>query len=107
MSTRQSYVYIMTNRSKVLYTGVTSDLTPRVYEHKEKLVEGFTKRYNLTMLVYYEAGNDIRAAIQRGKQIKGWLRRRKIELIESMNPQWDDLSKEWYQGTVDSSLRSG
>ena len=107
MSTRQSYVYIMTNRSKVLYTGVTSDLTPRVYEHKEKLVEGFTKRYNLTMLVYYEAGNDIRAAIQREKQIKGWLRRRKIELIESMNPQWDDLSKEWYQGTVDSSLRSG
>ena len=107
MSTHQSYVYIMTNRSKVLYTGVTSDLTRRVYEHKEKLVEGFTKRYNLTMLVYYEAGDDISAAIQREKQIKGWLRRRKIELIESMNPQWNDLSNEWHQGIVDPSPRSG
>ena len=97
----------MTNRSKVLYIGVTSDLTRRVYQHKKKLVDGFTKRYNLTRLVYYEAGDDIRSAIQREKQIKGWLRSRKIELIEAMNPQWDDLSEEWYQDNVDPSLRSG
>ena len=107
MSASQSYVYIMTNRSKVLYIGVTSDLTRRVYQHKKKLVVGFTKRYNLTRLVYYEAGDDIRPAIQREKQIKGWLRSRKFELIEAMNPQWDDLSEEWYQDKVDPSLRSG
>ena len=107
MSTHLSYVYIMTNRSKVLYIGVTSDLTRRVYQHKKKLVDRFTKRYNLTKLVYYEAGDDIRSAIQREKQIKGWLRSRKIELIEAMNPQWDDLSEEWYLDKVDPSLRSG
>jgi putative endonuclease len=107
MSTRESYVYIMTNRSRVLYTGVTSNLTRRVYQHKKKLVEGFTKRYNLTRLVYYEAGDDIRSAIQREKQIKGWLRKRKIELIESINPNWDDLSEEWYGDKIDPSLRSG
>ena len=97
----------MTNRSRVLYTGVTSNLTRRVYQHKKKLVEGFTKRYNLTRLVYYEAGDDIRSAIQREKQIKGWLRKRKIELIESINPNWDDLSEEWYGDKIDPSLRSG
>ena len=107
MATRESYVYIMTNRSRVLCTGVTSNLTRRVYQHKKKLVEGFTKRYNLTRLVYYEAGDDIRSAIQREKQIKGWLRKRKIELIESINPNWDDLSEEWYGDKIDPSLRSG
>ena len=107
MRSRQSYVYIMSNRSKTLYTGVTNDLERRVYEHKQKLVEGFTKRYNLTKLVYYEAGDDIRTAIQREKQIKGWLRKRKISLIESVNPQWDDLSDGWYGREVDPSLHSG
>ena len=96
MSMRQSYVYIMTNRSKVLYTGVTSDLARRVYQHKQRLVEGFTNKYNLTKLVFYEAGDDIRTAIQREKQIKGWLRKRKVQLIESVNPDWADLSEEWY-----------
>ena len=107
MSTRESYVYVMSNRSKILYTGVTSGLARRVYQHKQKLVEGFTKKYNLTKLVYYEAGDDIRSAIQREKQIKGWLRRRKIDLIESVNPQWDDLSDGWYDSDPDPSLRSG
>ena len=107
MSTRQSYVYIMTNRSKVLYTGVTNDLVRRIYQHKQKLVEGFTKKYNLTKLVYYEAGDDIRTAIQREKQLKGWLRNRKVELIESANPDWADLSEKWYDVGLDPSLISG
>ena len=90
--TKQFYVYIMTNKSRTLYTGVTNDLERRVYEHKQKLVPGFTSKYNITRLVYYEATEDIRAAIEREKQIKGWLRARKIALIESMNPEWVDLS---------------
>ena len=94
---RQYYVYIMTNRSKTLYTGVTNDLLRRVYEHKNKMVEGFTKKYNITKLVYYEDTNDVEEAIAREKQIKGWLRRKKIALIESMNPEWKDLSEEWFE----------
>jgi len=97
------YVYIMTNRSKTLYTGVTNDLERRVFEHKHHLVEGFTKRYNITKLVYYEETNDVREAISREKQIKGWLRRKKIALIESANPEWTDLSEDW--GGDSSSLR--
>jgi len=86
------YVYIMTNNYATLYTGVTNDLVRRIYEHKHKLVPGFTSKYKLTRLVWYEAGNDISAAIGREKQIKGWLRAKKIALIESVNPNWDDLS---------------
>ena len=83
----------MTNKTnKVLYTGVTNDLNRRVYEHKEKQAEGFTKQYNVDKLVYYEVCEDIESAILREKQIKGWLRRKKIALIESMNPEWRDLS---------------
>jgi putative endonuclease len=93
---RQYYVYIMTNRSKTLYTGVTNDLTLRVYEHKKKMIDGFTKKYNITKLVYFEETNDIVSAITREKQIKGWLRSKKIALIESMNPKWGDLSEEWF-----------
>jgi putative endonuclease len=104
---RQYHVYIMTNRSKTLYTGVTNDIERRVYEHKQKLVNGFTKRYNLTMLVYYETTNDVQSAISREKQIKGWLRRKKIALIESVNPEWADLSDGWYEEQPDPSLRSG
>ena len=91
----QYYVYIMTNRSKTLYTGITNDLIRRVYEHKNKMVEGFTKKYNITRLVYFEETNDIQSAITREKQIKGWLRRKKIALIESVNPKWEDLSEGW------------
>ncbi|MCL0046596.1 GIY-YIG nuclease family protein [Dehalococcoidales bacterium] len=93
---KQYYVYIMASRSKTLYTGITDDLQRRVYEHKNKLIEGFAKRYNVTKLVYYEVSGDVQAAIQREKQIKGWLRRKKVALIEAMNPEWVDLSREWF-----------
>lgn len=86
----------MTNRSKTLYTGVTNDLTRRVYEHKNKMIDGFTKKYNITKLVYFEETNDILSAITREKQIKGWLRSKKIALIESVNPKWEDLSEGWF-----------
>jgi len=89
------YVYIMTNRSRTLYTGVTNNLACRVYEHKCKLVPGFTQKYNITQLVYFEETPDIRAAISREKQIKGWLRIKRIALIESLNPAWRDLSADW------------
>lgn len=85
-------VYIATNLSKTLYIGVTNNLDRRMYEHKQKLIPGFTKRYNITKLVYLEATNSIKDAIVREKQLKGWLRQRKIELIESTNPSWKDLS---------------
>jgi putative endonuclease len=90
------YVYIMTNKSKTLYIGVTNNLERRVYEHKNKLVAGFTSKYNITKLVYYEETNDVQVALAREKQIKGWLRSKKIVLIESDNPEWKDLSLEWY-----------
>jgi putative endonuclease len=91
------YVYMMTNRSKTLYTGVTNNLIRRVYEHKQKLIPGFTQKYKIDRLVYYEETLDIQAAIAREKQIKGWLRTKKIALIESTNPQWLDLSLDWYE----------
>jgi putative endonuclease len=86
----------MSNKSGTLYTGVTNDLEQRVYQHKSKLIEGFTKRYNITRLVYFESTDDIAAAIAREKQIKGMLRSKKIELIKIMNPQWTDLSEDWF-----------
>jgi len=91
------YVYMMTNRSKTLYTGVTNDLYRRVYEHKQKLIPGFTQKYNINRLVYYQATSDVREAIAREKQIKGWLRAKKITLSESVNPQWRDLSVDWFE----------
>jgi putative endonuclease len=89
------YVYIMTNRSRTLYTGMTNNLERRVYEHKQKMIEGFTKQYNITQLVYCEAFGDVREAIAREKQIKSWRREKKIALIESLNPAWRDLSEDW------------
>ena len=91
------YIYILTNYSKTLYTGVTNNLIRRVYEHKQKLIAGFTQKYNINRLVYYEETSDVREAIAREKQIKGWLRAKKIALIESMNPEWHDLSAGWYE----------
>jgi putative endonuclease len=76
--------------------GVTHDLTRRVQEHKSKMIEGFAKKSNITKLVFYEETNDVKTAIEREKQIKGWLRSKKITLIESKNPKWEDLSKEWF-----------
>ena len=92
----QYYVYMMTNHSGTLYVGVTNDLRRHVWEHKQRRIEGFTKRYNITRLVYYEETPDVTAAIAREKQIKGWLRKKKIALIESLNPGWKDLSEGWY-----------
>ncbi len=89
---KQYYIYIMASTSRTLYVGVTNDLVKRVFEHKNKLIEGFTKKYNVTNLVYYEVAGDIKVAIQREKQIKGWLRKKKIALIETINPEWNDLS---------------
>ncbi len=92
---REYFVYIMTNKSRTLYTGVTNDLMRRVDEHKRKLIPGFTSKYNIRFLVYYESTPNIHIAIEREKQIKGWLRAKKIALIISMNPEWKDLSEEW------------
>ena len=93
---RQYHVYIMTNESNtVLYTGVTNNLTRRVYEHKEKLVDGFARKYKITKLVYYEVFEDIENAILREKQIKGGSRQKKIDLINTMNMGWRELYEEW------------
>lgn len=89
---RQYYVYIVTNNNNtVLYTGITNDLKRRVYEHKEKMGKGFTKKYNITKLVYYEIFREVGSAILRERQIKGGSRAKKIELIKSMNGIWIDL----------------
>ena len=90
------YVYIMTNKSKTLYTGVTNDLQRRVDQHKRKLVGGFTQRYTIDRLVCYEAGLDVRAAITREKEIKGWSRAKKIVLVRSVNRRWRDQSTHWF-----------
>jgi putative endonuclease len=86
------YVYIVTNRNNsVLYIGVTGNLEGRLYEHRERLIDGFTKRYQATKLIFYEDYPDPRSAIAREKQLKGWRRSKKIALIESLNPRWLDL----------------
>jgi len=88
------YVYIMSNwNNKVIYTGVTNDLERRIYEHKNKLIKGFTSKYNINKLVYYDYTNDIVSAISREKEIKGWSREKKNKLIESINLEWKDLSE--------------
>ncbi len=91
----QYYVYVMTNRhNTVLYTGVTNDLWRRVSEHKTKLLPGFTSRYNVSKLVYYEVFEDINAAIAREKQIKSGSRQKKVDLVKGMNPDWKELFEE-------------
>ena len=90
------YTYILTNKSNtVVYTGVTGDLERRLFEHKNKLIDGFTARYNVTKLVYYTSSSNIDDAIAYEKVIKGWRREKKNQLIESVNPTWKDLSEEW------------
>jgi len=89
------YVYILSNVSRTLYIGFTSNLEKRMYEHRMKLVDGFTRRYNVTMLAYFEQTNDPEAALLRERELKGWRREKKIALIESSNPTWSDLSQEW------------
>jgi putative endonuclease len=90
------YVYIMANKPGTLYTGVTNNLEHRVYQHKNKLIEGFTKGYNIERLVYFEATHDVLSAITREKQIKVMLRIKKLELIKTTNPLLKDLSGEWF-----------
>ena len=80
-----------------MYTGVTNDIERCIYEHKEKIVEGFTKRYDLTRLVFFEETDEISSAIDREKQIKGWMRKKKLKLIESENPRWEDLAEDWFE----------
>jgi putative endonuclease len=103
--TREFFVYIMASRSGTLYTGVTNDVLRRVQQHKQKTTAGFTSKYNVTRLVYCESTTDVHAALSREKQIKGWTRARKLALIESLNPKWQDLAEVWL-GSGDSSLRS-
>ncbi len=92
---KQYYVYILTNTTHTtLYTGVTNNLPRRVYEHRNGLVEGFTKKYKLHKLVYYEVTEDINAAIAREKQIKGGSRQKKLDLVNRLNPEWKDLYEE-------------
>ena len=91
----KSYIYILFNKKNgTLYTGITSDLKKRLYQHKNKIYEGFTSKYDVTKLGYYEVYNDIKAAIEREKQIKGGSRKKKLLLIERLNPEWKDLSIE-------------
>ena len=105
---KQYYVYIMSSHRGTLYTGVTNNLIRRVYEHRHALLGGFTKKYNITKLMYYEVTENINSVIAREKQIKGWLRSKKIALIESSNPYWQDLSEAWYAPNApDPSFRSG
>ncbi len=93
---KEYYVYIMSSYSYVLYTGMTNDLERRVYEHKNKIIGGFTKKYNINSLVYFEVTDVVTAAIHREKEIKGWARKKKMALILGMNPGWKDLSEGWY-----------
>ncbi len=98
MQSKQYFVYILTNESKTLYIGVTNDIERRLYEHRHKLADGFTKKYQINKLVYFESFTDITQAIAREKTLKGWLRKKKVALINSVNPEWNDLSKEWSDG---------
>jgi|SRR3989344_6458932 len=95
MARLKYFVYILTNKSNTLYIGVTNNLQKRHWEHRNKLVEGFSKKYNLDRLIYYESYTDIEEAIRREKQVKGWLRKKKINLIKSINPNFEDLGKKY------------
>jgi len=107
---RNYFVYIMSNRTHTLYLGVTSNLMRRVEEHRAGTFAGFTSKYKVRRLVYFEYGEDIGLAIDREKQIKNWRREKKIALIERMNPSWSDLSRELFgekNTEADESLRGG
>jgi putative endonuclease len=96
MTDRTYYVYLLTNwNNKVIYVGITNDLERRIYEHKEKFVKGFTEKYNVKKLVYYEQTPDINAALNREKEIKKWRREKKNRLVVNTNPLWRDLSEDF------------
>ncbi len=96
MANKSYYIYIISSFKKVLYIGITSNLRKRIWEHREGVVDGFTKKYNIKMLVYYEVYDDPETAIKREKQLKRWRREKKLKLIESMNPEWKDLYEELF-----------
>ena len=93
---RDYFVYMMASKTRTLCIGVTNDLERRVWEHKQKETPGFTQRYDVTMLVYYEGFGEVTDAIGREKELKGWRREKKVALLESMNPKWEDLAADWY-----------
>ncbi len=97
MTTRDYFVYILANPTRMLYVGVTNDLKRRLYEHRNKLIPGYTRQYSISRLVFFETTPNVSAAIAREKQIKGWIRIKKLALIESQNPAWSDLSAAWYE----------
>jgi putative endonuclease len=105
MFDRTYYVYILACKSRRLYIGMTDSLVRRVCEHKSKAIEGFTKRYNIDRLVYYETFKYVLNAIHREKLLKNWPRKKKIDLIESMNPDWKDLAADWYEEQLASVVR--
>ena len=93
---KEYYIYILTNwNNKVMYIGVTGDLQRRLHEHRNEMADGFTKRYHIHKLVYFEQTTDVHAALEREKQLKGWKRDKKNQLVEEMNPEWNDLSAAW------------
>ena len=96
MGRKGGYVYIATNKSRTLYIGVTNNLERRMWEHRQKIGSKFAAKYNITRLAYYETFDDIRDAIAREKELKGWRRDKKVDLIEDDNPLWDDLSEDWF-----------
>lgn len=97
LQNNQFYIYILTNwNNSVMYIGVTNNLKRRIFEHKNKLVKGFTERYNVNKLVYFEETPDVYVAIIREKQLKKWRREKKNNLVNSMNPEWNDLSEGWF-----------
>jgi putative endonuclease len=102
---KRYWVYLLASASRTLYAGVTNTLVRRIHEHKTGKGSHFTSKYRIGNLVHLEESNDIRAAIAREKQIKGWDRKKKIAFIEAANPKWEDLAAQWYE-TTDSSLRS-
>ncbi len=97
------YVYIAASLSGTLYIGMTNNLRRRMWQHRNGVFEGFTSKYKVDRLLYWESYDDVRNAINREKQLKRWVRRKKIELIERINPSWKDLSREWFENDRDSS----
>ena len=98
VTTPRFFVYILASHSRTLYTGVTRDLLRRVHQHREGLIPGFTRRYRVTRLVYFEETSEARSAFARERQIKGWSRLKKVQLVESVNSGWVDLAEPWLSG---------
>jgi putative endonuclease len=109
MRPKAIYVYVLASRTRRLYVGVTNDLTRRVWQHRSGAIPGFTKKYSITRLVYFEPFDDPTTAIRREKQLKSWARVKKLALVESMNPVWADYAEVWFANArrADPSLRSG